>query len=194
MKSKNAKCDICPLLNNVFVPSEVHKSRIILLAEAPGYHETLEGRPLVGVAGQDMNRIIESIGQTREFASYLNSVSCRPTKEDSNRTPTDEEIACCNERLIYEIEQIKPLVIVTMGRIPYKALGGVMYSTLMSDIVGTEFMFRDYKVIATYHPAAISHAGGITSVRGKEIRDNIKEVFERALKVRPVAKQLKLWK
>lgn len=193
MKANKAKCDICPLLPNVFVPSEIHDSKIIVLVEAPGYTETLEGKPLMGVAGQDLNKIIEEAGQKREFASYINSVSCRPTEGTNNRTPTTEEIDCCNERLIYEIEQINPIVIVAMGRIPYIALGGKIHSGfLMSDVAGSSFMFRDYKVIVTYHPAAISHSGGFNSSRGIIISKNIKNVLEEALKVKPVEKQLRL--
>ena len=201
MKAIKAKCDICPLAKSIFVPSEIHESGIILLTEAPGYTETIEGKPLVGVAGQDLDRIVESVGQTREFASYLNSVSCRPTQVKdgrlANRTPTIEEINCCNERLIYEIEQINPIVIVAMGKTPYIALGRTVYpGFLMADIVSGEFMFmvRDYKVkvISTYHPAAISHVGGLNSNRGNILAEHIQHALNMALKTKDAGKQLKL--
>ena len=198
-KAIKAKCDDCSLRNSIFVPSEVHDSRIIALAEAPGFHESQEGRPLVGVAGQDMNKILEDIGVEREkFATYINSVSCRPTRVDDgrlkNRTPTNEEIAMCNKRLEYEIDKYNPSVIVAMGKIPYIALGGVLYSGFrMADVVGTEFLYKDrYRVIVTYHPAAISHSGGLATERGRKTWGSIKSAFEKALEVKPVDRQLEL--
>lgn len=197
IKANKAKCNVCPLIKSIFVPSEIHESKIILLAEAPGYIETVKGMPLVGVAGQDLNTIIGRVGHTRKFASYLNSVGCRPTQVKdgklNNRTPTDEEIRCCNERLVYEIEQINPTVIVTLGKVPYVALGGKTYTgLLMADVVGTKWSFKNYPVISTYHPAAISHVGGLTSNRGGAIAKHIQHALEMALK-EGVNKQLTLW-
>ena len=99
MKAPFGKCDECPLKDAILVPSELHdKSKTLFLAEAPGYHEAQDGRPLVGMAGQDFNRIIESCGAKREDGNYINAVTCRPTKVVSgktyNRTPTDVEIRC----------------------------------------------------------------------------------------------------
>ena len=203
-KAPYAKCNDCTLKDGIFVPSETHNSKILIVVEAPGYHESVEGKPLVGVAGQDMNMIIESVGATREnFATLVNSVSCRPTKieegKEHNRTPTEEEIKCCNDRLAYEIEKYNPSIIIAMGRVPYTALGGTIYSGFkMGDVIGTEFTYKGkYKVIVTYHPAAITHSGGVTTDRGKAIMDNIKNVFEYALKIKNVdvqqPKQLRLF-
>jgi uracil-DNA glycosylase len=191
------QCNICTLGSNVFVPSELYiKSKILALAEAPGYHEAQDGRPLVGVAGQDMNRIIEGLGCKREDVNFMNAVSCRPTKiEDGktfNRTPTDNEIMWCNARLIREIEALSPVVIVCMGKTPYIALGGNK-SAMMNQVAGTKFTWRDrFEVIVTYHPAAIAHSGGVTSQRGKMIRDNIEQAFKLAFESKPQNKQLRM--
>lgn len=197
-KATKAKCDECTLINNTFVASEVNDSRVLALAEAPGYNEVQSGKPLVGVAGQDMNMIIESIGAKREeFATFINAVSCRPTKREDgkvkNRTPTEREIACCNERLAYEIDKYNPRIIIAMGKIPYVALGGKVFSGFrMADVVGTEFQYKKYRVIITYHPAAISHSGGEATERGRFIRDTIKSAFEKAYTPKFVEIQLGL--
>jgi uracil-DNA glycosylase len=197
MKAPFAKCDECSLKENIFVPSEIHKSRICLLGEAPGYYETKDGRPFTGVAGADLNRIIEELDAKREDFNYLNAVSCRPTYIDNgrikNRTPTNEEIKYCNERLIVELEELSPIVIVAMGKIPYVALGGST-KVLMRDVAGTHFVWRNkFDVYVTYHPAAISHSGGINTTVGKLTRDKIKEQLAIALKAEPKDKQLKLF-
>lgn len=196
-KASEGKCDDCPLINAILVPSESHdESKIIYLAEAPGYQEAQDGKPLVGVAGQEFDRIVISCGAKREDGNYINAVTCRPTKVEGgktfNRTPTEVEIRCCNDRLYAEVEAIQPTVIVCMGKIPYIALGGNA-KTAMRDIVGTKFIWRQrYSVIVTYHPAAILHSGGASTARGKPIRDEIKKAITEALSIRHMDRQMRL--
>lgn len=196
VKAPFGKCDQCPLKDAILVPSELHQqSKVLFLAEAPGYHEAQEGRPLVGMAGQDFNRIVESCGAKREDGNYMNAVTCRPTKvvegKTYNRTPTDDEIRCCNDRLYAEVEALSPVVIVCMGKIPYIALGGDA-KVAMKDIVGTKFTWRQkYSVIVTYHPAAIAHSGGVGTERGRLIRDEIGKAVGEALSVKHVDKQMR---
>lgn len=193
IKAPHGKCDICPLKDADFVPSEVNNSELVLLAEAPAYHEVQDGRPLVGVAGQELEKIINSIGAKRKDFNYVNSCSCRATKEDgNNRNPTDEEIKYCNERLIAELEVLNPRAIVTLGKIAYIALhGNVGASFRVGDVAGTEKIWRGkHKTYATYHPAAILHA------RREDIREKIEtsitEVLKKALTNRHTDEQLKL--
>lgn len=178
-KAEHAKCDECTLKNNKFVPTKVHSTNLVVLAEAPGLNETIEGEPLVGVAGKELNSIMKECGLNREDATYMNSVNCRPTAGEKNRTPTELEIECCHDRLIYELDQLNPNIIIVMGKTPYTALGGSMF-VRMADVVGTELLYLGNRAIITYHPAAISHSGGANSERGKMIRDEIKKAFERA--------------
>ncbi len=194
-KAPKGRCDECPLIKAVFVPSELHgKSKVIFLAEAPGYHEAQEGRPLVGVAGQDFNDIVAECGGKREDGNYVNAVTCRPTKvvdgKTYNRTPNDAEIKWCNDRLVAEIDKIQPVIIVCMGKVPYIALGGDA-KMAMKDVVGTSFTWNGkYDVVVTYHPAAIAHNGGKSTPRGKEIRDEIKKAVAKALSTKASVKQL----
>lgn len=197
-KAPKGRCDECSLIKAVLVPSELHeKSKVLFLAEAPGFHEAQEGRPLVGVAGQDLNEIIEKCEGKREDGNYINAVTCRPTKVEGgktyNRTPTDAEIKFCNDRLLAEIEKLQPTIIICMGKVPYVALGGDGKSA-MKDLVGSTFTWKGkYDVIVTYHPAAISHSGGKSTQRGREIRDEIQRAVKIAFATKPRPKQLGLW-
>jgi DNA polymerase len=168
-----------------------------VLAEAPGYHEVMDGRPLVGIAGREFDSIVQEVGGKRDDLNYLNSCSCRPTKvidgKTYNRTPDDAEIAACNDRLINEIEIISPLVIVAMGKVAYVALTGDTKPN-MKEIVGSTFIFKNkYNVIVTYHPAAIAHSGGASTARGKQYRNEIKEAIKSALATKHTDKQLPLF-
>jgi len=190
------KCDECSLKDAIYVPSEINDSKILILVEAPGYHEAQELKPLVGVAGQDLKKIIESCDGKREHFCYINSVTCRPTKVESgktyNRTPTNAEIDFCHDRLVKEIDDLHPTIIICMGKIPYVALGGDSKAA-MKDVVGTQFVWRGlYDVVVTYQPAAISHSGGAGSERGKKMRDEIEKAIQLGFKTKPRPKQLKL--
>jgi uracil-DNA glycosylase family 4 len=181
-----AKCDICPLKDSIFVPSELHKSNIVALAEAPGYYEALQGRPLISdqpsSAGRVLSEIWEELKVSRDDFYLVNAVSCRPTDGRSNRTPTDEEINCCNDRLIAELKLYNPTVIVAMGRVPYVALHGKVDSQFrMSSVAGTEFIWNNIKVLVTNHPAAVGHSGGKNSEKGSEYYREVKSAFEKAL-------------
>ena len=197
-KAPFANCDECTLINSIFVPSEVHNSHIVVLVEAPGYNETQEGRPLVGTAGQDLNDLLEEMNIERGFATYINSVSCRPTKLVSgvlkNRTPTDDEIMWCSKRLKHELDIHNPLVIIAMGKTAYMAAGGEVYKGFkMGDVVGTSFLYEENcQVLITYHPAALSHAGGSATLRGRMIKEAIKDVIKEALRIRFKERQLTL--
>ena len=197
IKAPMGQCEICPLQNAIFVPSELHdKSKVLFLAEAPGFHEAKEGRPLVGVAGQDFNDILIECGGTREDGNYVNAVTCRPTKvvegKTYNRTPNDAEIKLCNDRLALEIETLQPTIIVCMGKVPYVALGGDP-KMAMKDVVGTRLLWRNrYDVLVTYHPAAVAHSGGRNTERGKDIRGKIRLAIATALASKHIDRQLML--
>jgi DNA polymerase len=197
-KTPLADCDRCGLKDGIFVPSEVNdkKSKVAFLAEAPGANETKDGKPFTGAAGAEINKILIELGANRKEINLLNSCGCRPTvqigERISNRTPTFDEIRCCNKRLFNELDTLNPQVIVALGKSAYVALGGNARLN-MSDIVGKSMKARNkFDVLVTYHPAAIIHKGGAKSKEGAEIRNHIKMTIEKALKYSPKPKQLSL--
>ncbi len=191
IKIPKAQCNSCTLINNPFVPSEINNSKMCLVAEAPGYIETLQGKPLVGQAGKDLELIIKELGKERKDFSLLNVCCCRPLDGNKNRTPTELEITCCKFRLFSELKIINPIAVVAMGKVPYLAFGGNP-KTLMKDVVGSHFSWESYEVFITYHPAAIVHSGGINSSVGKIIKDKIKEQIKNAIQYKPEPRQLRM--
>ena len=72
--------------------------KLMLIGEAPGEQESLQGRPFVGKAGKNLDHFLELAGLAREEIYISNVVKIRPTKTGStgrlsNRPPTKEEIA-----------------------------------------------------------------------------------------------------
>jgi DNA polymerase len=103
-------------------------ARVMVIGEAPGRDEDLEGRPFVGRAGQLLDRMFAAIGLSRQAtdpaqALYITNVMVwRPPQ---NRDPTPEEVAMMLPFLHRHIDLANPEVIVVMGNTPLSALLGV---------------------------------------------------------------------
>jgi DNA polymerase len=99
----------------------------MLVGEAPGRDEDLEGRPFVGRAGQLLDRMFAAIGLARgatdpALALYITNVMVwRPPQ---NRDPTPDEVAMLLPFLQRHIALADPEVLVVMGNTPLSALLG----------------------------------------------------------------------
>jgi uracil-DNA glycosylase family 4 len=112
--------------NTVFADGNP-RARVLVLGEAPGREEDLEGRPFVGPAGQLLDRMFAAIGlsraaQARETAIYITNVL--PWRPPGNRDPSPEEVALLMPFVRRHIELAAPDVIVTLGNTPFFALTG----------------------------------------------------------------------
>ena len=89
-------CQKCPLgktRTNIVFSDGIPNSNIVLIGEAPGANEDLQGKPFVGRAGQLLDKIFESVGLSREKDIYIcNTLKCRPPE---NRDPLPEEKKAC---------------------------------------------------------------------------------------------------
>jgi len=93
-------------------------ARVLILGEAPGREEDLEGRPFVGASGQMLNRMLAAIGMSRDApdpaaAVYITNVL--PWRPPANRDPTPAEIAMFRPFIARHIDLVAPEVVVLMG-------------------------------------------------------------------------------
>jgi DNA polymerase len=100
---------------------------VLILGEAPGRDEDVEGRPFVGRAGQLLDRMFAAIGLSRsaaepEQAIYITNVL--PWRPPGNRDPEPAEIAMMRPFVERHIALMNPRVIVVMGNTPLYALTG----------------------------------------------------------------------
>jgi DNA polymerase len=107
---------------------------VILVGQNPGKEEVKQGRPFVGKAGQYLNKVLQKNGLDRGKL-YLTGVVKEPTP--GNRKPTAREIERWMPSLVAEIKEIKPNIIVLMGKVAWET---------------PRFEGIDY--LETYHPAA----------------------------------------
>jgi DNA polymerase len=103
-------------------------ARVMVVGEAPGRDEDLEGRPFVGRAGQLLDRMFAAIGLSRgatDPAAALYITNVMVWRPPQNRDPTPDEVAMLLPFLQRHIALAGPEVIVVMGNTPLSALLGV---------------------------------------------------------------------
>ncbi len=143
--------------------------KLMLIGEAPGEQESLQGRPFVGKAGKNLDHFLELAGLKREEIFISNVVKYRPTKTGktgriSNRPPTREEVALFTPWLLREIELVSPEMIATLGNVPLKALTdakatiGEMHGRII------EKNQADRPLFPLYHPASLIYNRSLTDV------------------------------
>ncbi len=123
----------------------------MVVGEGPGAEEDKQGMPFVGPAGQLLDKMLASIGLSREKNAFIaNVVKCRPPM---NRDPAPDEQAACAPYLSRQIAVLRPRYILSAGRISTQALLGVREP--VTRLRGRFHDFRGIPLLATYHPSAL---------------------------------------
>jgi len=127
-------------------------ARIMLIGEAPGRDEDLQGKPFVGRAGQLLDRMLDAIGLSEESVYITNTVYWRPP---GNRTPMPEEVEACAPFLARQIELLSPRVLVLLGGAAAKSILGVAEGImrLRGKWLSYACAGHDIATLATLHPA-----------------------------------------
>jgi DNA polymerase len=147
-------CTACPLhkTRKAAVPGEgVSRPLILVVGEGPGADEDLSGRPFVGKAGQLLDKMLASIGLSREKNCFIaNVVKCRPPE---NREPQPEEAAACLPFLTRQISILKPRMILCAGRTAAQTL--LETSAPLGSLRGHLSDYKGIPLLPTYHPSAL---------------------------------------
>ncbi len=123
-------------------------ARLMIVGEAPGYHEDQQGLPFVGKAGILLNKMIESIGLNADSVYIANILKCRPP---NNRDPLIDEIQKCQTYLAEQIEAVKPSLILGLGRFAGHFL--TMSTLALGSLRQQSFLYQNIPVLISYHPA-----------------------------------------
>jgi uracil-DNA glycosylase family 4 len=125
---------------------------VMLIGEAPGREEDLEGKPFVGRAGQLLDKMLKAAALGETQCHITNVVYWRPP---GNRTPTPQEVQVCRPFLERQVELVAPRIIVPLGGAAAKAVLDVA-----EGITKIRGKWRDVtigghacKALATLHPA-----------------------------------------
>jgi DNA polymerase len=128
---------------------------LMFIGEGPGAEEDRQGLPFVGRSGKLLDRLMwEELGTTRDHAYIANIVKCRPPE---NRDPKPDEIDACRPYLQQQLDLIRPLVVVTLGRFAGQWLLGTTEG--VTKLRGRSYPFAHGVLIPTLHPAAALRGG-----------------------------------
>uniref|UniRef100_UPI0018DFD21C uracil-DNA glycosylase n=1 Tax=Roseomonas rosulenta TaxID=2748667 RepID=UPI0018DFD21C len=105
---------------NLVFADGVPDSGLMMIGEAPGAEEDRLGRPFVGQSGQLLDRMLASVGLSREGGFYITNIL--PWRPPGNRTPTDAEIALFLPFVLRHIALVRPQRVVLLGGVAAKAL------------------------------------------------------------------------
>ena len=151
-----AEFDYCNLKkgarNTVFADGNA-SAKIMVVGEAPGRDEDIQGKPFVGRAGQLLDKMLAAIGLSRDAedaACAVHITNVLPWRPPQNREPTPEEIAMLVPFLERQIELVAPEIIIAMGNTPCQALLGRRGITR---IRGSWAQAQGIAVMPMFHPA-----------------------------------------
>ncbi len=119
-------CELKKGARNFVFSDGVPGSRVMIVGEAPGRNEDLEGKPFVGQAGQLLDKMFAAIdmGRDRDAEQAIYIANVLPWRPPSNRTPDATEIAMMLPFIQRHIALANPDVLVLMGNTPCQALLG----------------------------------------------------------------------
>lgn len=128
------------------------EARLMLVGEAPGREEDIEGLPFVGRSGKLLDRMLAAIGLDRTSVYIANIVPWRPP---GNRTPTPQELQICLPFILRQIELADPDILVCLGGPSAQTLLGIREG--ITKTRGRWFAFetgkREIRAMPTFHPA-----------------------------------------
>lgn len=195
-------CQRCPLgksrITLVFGVGNP-EAKVMFVGEGPGFQEDRKGEPFVGPAGQLLDKILASIGLSRQPTAepwqqvfIANVAKCHPmidptdnTQRGNDRPPTPEEMATCSPFLLGQIRIIRPLFIVGLGATANKALlqteeGISKFRGKWADFSPDGGALK-VRLMPTYHPAALLRNPNLKKDVWEDMK-NLKAALEAAVK------------
>jgi len=123
LRSAIQRFDGCTLkagAKNTAVCDGAFDAPVMIVGEAPGADEDIQGLPFVGRAGKLLDKMLETIGLSRKTNVYItNLVYWRPP---GNREPSTTEMEVCSPFLKRQIELKQPKILLTAGKFATSAL------------------------------------------------------------------------
>ena len=152
---------------------------LMLVGEAPGEQETLQGRPFVGKAGKNLTAFLETVGLERSQLYVSNVVKVRPTKVSAagrlvNRPPSREEKELFTPWLMREIALVRPDALVTLGNVALQAFVkdtvGERHGKWMRAVVAPPKQEAfTLPLFPLYHPASVIYNRSLSEVYEQDL-------------------------
>ncbi len=151
---KGMKSD--PLANagtNIVISRGNPNARLLIIGEAPGPQENIQGKPFVGKAGQLLDKILQAADFDSEQDVYItNSVFRMPPGEDGSnfRKPNDKEIEYYRPFVFEVIHQINPVIVLLTGNVACQSILG---KTGITSLRGKWIQNQNLWIMPIFHPS-----------------------------------------
>ena len=138
------------------IPGEGNiRSKLVMVAQAPGYAEDEEGRMFVGPSGKKLDELMREADIERKSVFLTNIIRCMLPKY---RKPKADEIGACTPYLDREIDMIKPKIIATLGYYPARYIFekyGIGNELKFPEVCGKTFSAGGITIVPLRHPATL---------------------------------------
>lgn len=130
------------------------QAKIMVIGEAPGGQEDIQGIPFCGASGKLLDKMFGSIGLDRQTIYISNSVFWRPP---GNRQPNEVEIATCLPFVEKHIALVSPKLLILSGGTATNAL--MKKELSISRLRGSFYEYQNcylqnpIKTVLMYHPS-----------------------------------------
>ena len=138
---------------NIVISRGNPKAKLLIIGEAPGPEENIQGKPFVGRAGQMLDKILQAANFDPEQDVYItNSVFRMPPGDDgkSFRKPNDTEIEYYRPYVLEIVRLINPLVILLTGNV---ACQSILKKTGITSLRGQWTKIDSHWLMPIYHPS-----------------------------------------
>ncbi len=156
-------CDLKRYATNTVIFDGNKNSKIMLIGEAPGESEDLEGRPFCGQSGKLLRKALSYIQLDNSNLIITNTVFWRPPL---NRKPYEDEIAVCLPFVKKMIDIVKPEIIILCGSTAIEAIlkSKKRMSEVTGKIIDTKINELNIKIFPIYHPSYLLRSPSIKKV------------------------------
>ena len=138
---------------NVVISRGNPKARLLLIGEAPGPQENIQGVPFVGRAGQLLDKILLAVNFDPEKDVYItNSVFRMPPGSDGKafRKPTDQEIEYYRPYVFEIIRLVDPVIMLLTGNV---ACASILGKTGITSLRGQWTHSHERWIMPIFHPS-----------------------------------------
>ena len=153
-----ARCEVCPMSKTrtqTVCADGAPGCPVVIVGEAPGRDEDIEGVPFVGKSGRLLTTILDAVGLKRGVdVAIVNVLKCRPL---NNRDPLPEETQACRAFLDRQLELLAPRVLILMGRHAMAGLlpesAGASIGRVRGKVHHVTIGGRSVPTVVSYHPS-----------------------------------------
>ena len=148
-RQRRGRCKLCERRRNTVFGVGDEQADWLIVGEAPGENEDIQGEPFVGQAGKLLDNMLRALQLDRHNRVFIaNVLKCRPP---GNRNPEPEEVAQCEPFLRRQVELLQPKIILAMGRFAVQSL--LQTTEPIGKLRGRRHAYHGVPVVVTYHPA-----------------------------------------